>query len=53
MGDQLRDLPTVPDAGRLGLAFAYGLYAASALLSLVFVARFLSETKGRQLEDMA
>jgi hypothetical protein len=31
---------------------AYGLYTIFALLSLLFVAKFLQETKGKQLEDM-
>ncbi|BDH57529.1 sugar porter family MFS transporter [Tsukamurella sp. PLM1] len=34
------------------LTLAYGLYATFALLSLIFVARFVPETKGRTLEDM-
>jgi SP family sugar:H+ symporter-like MFS transporter len=36
----------------VSLALAYGHYAAFALLSLFFVARFIQETKGKQLEDM-
>jgi hypothetical protein len=36
----------------LGLSFAYGFYTVFALLSLLFVAKFVPETKGRQLEDM-
>lgn len=36
-----------------GLWFAYGYYAVCALLSLVFVLRFVTETKGVELEDMA
>jgi SP family sugar:H+ symporter-like MFS transporter len=35
-----------------GLGIAYGIYAASALLSLFFVLRFISETKGVELEEM-
>jgi SP family sugar:H+ symporter-like MFS transporter len=35
-----------------GLGLAYGIYAASALLSLFFVLRFVSETKGIELEAM-
>jgi MFS transporter, SP family, sugar:H+ symporter len=35
-----------------GLGLAYGIYAASALLSLFFVLRFVSETKGQELEEM-
>ncbi|KXP01338.1 sugar porter family MFS transporter [Tsukamurella pseudospumae] len=34
------------------LSLAYGLYALFALLSLIFVYRFVPETKGRSLEDM-
>ncbi len=36
----------------VGLAGAYGFYTVSALLSLVFVLRAVSETKGKQLEEM-
>ena len=36
----------------MGLSFAYGLYAAFAVLSLVFVLRAVRETKGVELEDM-
>ena len=41
--------PTLKD---ISLALAYGLYALFALLSLLFVAKFIAETKGKQLEDM-
>jgi len=41
--------PALKDAG---LGLAYGLYTGAALLSLLFVLRFVRETKGRQLEDM-
>jgi len=34
------------------LGFAYGFYALCAVLSLVFVATWVRETKGRTLEDM-
>ncbi|MET9326846.1 sugar porter family MFS transporter [Tsukamurella sp. NPDC003166] len=34
------------------LTLAYGLYATFAVLSLIFVYRFVPETKGRTLEDM-
>ena len=37
----------------LGLAFAYGFYAAWAAISLVFVVRFVHETRGLELEEMA
>jgi hypothetical protein len=36
----------------VGLTLAYGLYAVFALLSFFFVARFVKETKGKELEDM-
>ena len=42
-----------PALAELGLSFAYGFYTLFALLSLLFVAKFVPETKGRQLEDMA
>ena len=41
-----------PALAQLGLMFAYGLYAAFALLSLFFVFRAVRETKGMELEDM-
>jgi sugar porter (SP) family MFS transporter len=41
-----------PGLKDVSLALAYGLYALFALLSLLFVARFIRETKGMQLEDM-
>jgi MFS transporter, SP family, sugar:H+ symporter len=42
-----------PAMAEIGLSFAYGFYTLFALLSLLFVAKFVPETKGRQLEDMA
>ncbi len=36
----------------IGLAGAYGLYTLAALVSVVFVLRYVHETKGRELEDM-
>ncbi|RPD87819.1 sugar porter family MFS transporter [Luteimonas sp. 100069] len=36
----------------IGLAGAYGLYAFAAALSVVFVLRYVHETRGRELEDM-
>jgi MFS transporter, SP family, sugar:H+ symporter len=42
-----------PAMADLGLGFAYGFYTCFALLSFVFVQRFVPETKGRELEDMA
>jgi sugar porter (SP) family MFS transporter len=41
-----------PAMAELSLPFAYGVYAAFALLSLCFVLRFVRETKGVELEDM-
>jgi SP family sugar:H+ symporter-like MFS transporter len=43
---------TFPVLASIGLSFAYGLYAAFALLSFVFVLFLVRETKGRELEDM-
>ncbi|WP_426688319.1 sugar porter family MFS transporter [Rhodanobacter ginsengiterrae] len=36
----------------IGLAAAYGIYAFAALLSVVFVIRYVSETNGKELEQM-
>jgi SP family sugar:H+ symporter-like MFS transporter len=36
----------------IGLGGAYGLYAVCAVISIVFIAKFVHETKGRELEDM-
>lgn len=44
---------TFPSMADVGLWFAYGFYTVFALLSLVFVLRFVPETKGVELEDMA
>jgi SP family sugar:H+ symporter-like MFS transporter len=41
-----------PALKNAGLGLAYGIYAVCALLSLLFVLRFVSETKGVELEDM-
>ncbi|MEV0431615.1 MULTISPECIES: sugar porter family MFS transporter [Nocardia] len=41
-----------PSLKTFSLGFAYGMYAVFALLSLLFVARFVPETKGKSLEDM-
>lgn len=41
-----------PPMAEFSLTFTYGFYAVSALLSLLFVARFVPETNGRSLEDM-
>ncbi|HEX7351935.1 sugar porter family MFS transporter [Brachybacterium sp.] len=43
---------TFPTLSTIGLTFAYGLYAAFALLSLIFVFLWVPETKDRELEDM-
>jgi len=36
----------------IGLAGAYGLYAAAAALSIVFVFACVRETRGKELEEM-
>lgn len=41
-----------PPMAEFSLTFTYGFYAVSALLSLLFVAKFVPETTGRSLEDM-
>jgi MFS transporter, SP family, sugar:H+ symporter len=43
---------TFPALAEAGLSFAYGIYAAFALLSLLFVVFAVRETKGMELEDM-
>ena len=43
---------TFPSMAQVGLWFAYGFYTLCALLSLLFVWRFVRETKGVELEDM-
>ncbi len=43
---------TFPSLKDAGLGLAYGIYAACALLSLLFVMKFITETKGRELEAM-
>ena len=43
---------TFPGLKDLSLGLAYGMYATFALLSLIFVIRWVKETKGKQLEDM-
>ena len=43
---------TFPSMAELGLGFAYGFYTLAAALSLVFVIRFVPETKHKELEDM-
>ncbi|MEU4774967.1 sugar porter family MFS transporter [Micromonospora sp. NPDC023644] len=41
-----------PAIAEVGLTLAYGVYTAFAVLALVFVARAVPETKGRELETM-
>ena len=41
-----------PGLKNLNLGIAYGLYTMFAVLSLLFVAKFVRETKGKSLEDM-
>ena len=41
-----------PAFADIGLWFAYGFYTIFALASLIFVLRFVPETKGVELEDM-
>ncbi|WP_413989387.1 sugar porter family MFS transporter [Labrys okinawensis] len=43
---------TFPPLAAAGLGLAYGFYATMALISLFFVWRFVTETKGRELEEM-
>lgn len=43
---------TFPALADISLGLAYGLYTTFAVLSFVFVLRFVAETKGKQLEDM-
>lgn len=38
--------------GSIGLSGAYGLYTLGAILSIVFVLRYVHETKGIELENM-
>ena len=44
---------TFPALASAGLGFAYGIYTSTALLSFLFVARSVQETRGRELEGMA
>ncbi len=41
-----------PALAGVGLGLAYGLYTVCAALSFFFVVRFVSETKGKELEEM-
>jgi len=43
---------TFPAFKDLSLGLAYGIYATAAVLSFLFVAKWVRETKGRALEDM-
>lgn len=43
---------TFPSLAEIGLGVAYGLYTAMAVLSLLFVWKFVRETRGRELESM-
>ncbi|HEX6248305.1 MAG TPA: sugar porter family MFS transporter [Nocardioidaceae bacterium] len=43
---------TFPAMAELGLWFAYGFYTLAALASLLFVIRFVPETRHKELEDM-
>jgi MFS transporter, SP family, sugar:H+ symporter len=36
----------------IGLGGAYGLYTLCALISIVFILKFVQETKGKELEEM-
>lgn len=38
--------------GSLGLSFAYSLYTLCAILSILFVWKYVQETKGKELEQM-
>jgi len=41
-----------PMSSGLGLGLSYGIYAACAAISFVFVLRMVKETRGRELESM-
>jgi MFS transporter, SP family, sugar:H+ symporter len=43
---------TFPALGNFSLAAAYGFYAICAVLSFMFVSKWVDETKGKHLEDM-
>lgn len=43
---------TFPPFAALSLPLSYCFYSACALLSALFVLRFVRETKGRELEEM-
>ncbi|WP_370894170.1 sugar porter family MFS transporter [Janibacter sp. GXQ6167] len=44
---------TFPPMADVGLWFAYGFYTLAALVSIFFVWKFIPETRGIELEDMA
>lgn len=44
---------TFPALSSVGLGLAYGIYTFFAFLSIWFVLKFIRETKGRELEEMA
>jgi SP family sugar:H+ symporter-like MFS transporter len=44
---------TFPTLASVGLLYAYGIYAFAALLSVFFVLRFISETRGQELESIS
>ena len=41
-----------PQMAELSLVFAYGFYGISALVSMLFVLKWVPETKDREIEDM-
>jgi MFS transporter, SP family, sugar:H+ symporter len=43
---------TFPPLKDAGLGLAYGIYAACAVLALLFVLRLVPETRGKELEEM-
>jgi sugar porter (SP) family MFS transporter len=43
---------TFPSLSSVSLSLAYGLYTAFAFVSIIFVWKAVTETKGRELEDM-
>jgi SP family sugar:H+ symporter-like MFS transporter len=43
---------TFPPLKNVGLGLAYGIYALFAVLATLFVIKFVTETKGKELEEM-
>lgn len=43
---------TFPTLANTSLGLAYGIYTSMAILSFIFVLKFVKETRGRELEDM-